>query len=60
MKNKIIAANFAVVWDSAIAKRKFAFAYSILRKYFFVSPIGFISQVMFIYRGRLNRKFFKA
>lgn len=58
MKNKIVAANFAVVWDSAIAKKKFAFANSILKKYFFVSPIGFISQVMFIYRGRLNRKFF--
>lgn len=59
MKNKIIATNFAVVWDSAIAKKKFAFANSILKKYIFVSPISFISQVMFIYRGRLSRKFFQ-
>ena len=59
MKNKIVAANFAVVWDSAISKKKFAFANSILKKYFFVSPIAFISQIMFIYRGRLSRKFFK-
>ena len=60
MKNKIIAANFAVVWDSAIALKKFAFANSILKKYFFVSPIGFISQVIFIYKGRLSRKFLKS
>ena len=57
IKNKIIAANFAVVWDSAVARKKFVFANSILKKYFFVSPKGFVSQVLFIYRGRLNRKF---
>jgi len=59
IKNSIIAANFAVVWDSAIAQKKFSFANSIIKKYFFVSPIGFISQVIFIYRGRLIRKFLK-
>lgn len=58
IKNRIIAENFAVVWDAAIARKKFGFAYSIFKKYFSISPYGFFSQVIFIYKGRIIRKLF--
>ena len=56
IKNKIISSNFAVVWDGAIASKNVKIAHNIFKKYFFISPIAFISQIIFIYKGRISRK----
>ena len=59
-KKAIIAANYAVVFDAAIASKKIAFAFKVFTEFFFVSPRYFISQLIFINKGRISRKLLKS
>lgn len=60
IKNKIIAANYAVVWDAAIVSGRVKLANEVFKKSFHLSPMSFISQIIFICKGRIIRKLLKA
>ena len=59
-RKAIIAANYAVVFDAAIASKKIAFAFKVFTEFFLVSPRYFISQLIFINKGRISRKLLKS
>lgn len=59
-RNKIVASNFAVVFDSAIASHNLRIAFNVLISYMGKSPISFFSQLLFINVSRFYRKFGKT
>lgn len=57
LKNKIIACNYAVIVDSAIANKKLKPALVLSLKYFPINPTSFITQLVLLAKDHLLRKF---
>lgn len=54
--NEIIAANYAGVFDAAIACKEWKKAWDVFRNYFPVAPLSFISQCWFLMKDHVRRK----
>lgn len=55
IRKRIIASNYAVVFYTHIASHDIRIALSLLYRKFFVHPIAFISQILFMLKGKTKR-----
>jgi len=55
-RNKIIANNYASVFVSYVAMHEYRLAYSLVCKYFLVSPVDFISYVLFFLKCQFLKR----
>ena len=56
-KRKIVANNYASLFVSYLVSRDFKYAFRMLRKYFFVSPLDFMSYLCFFIRNQIKKRF---
>ena len=56
LKNKIVAANYALCFYTFIAGKQYRLALEMFWKWFPVSPSGFISQILFLLKGKVYKQ----
>lgn len=56
-KKKIIANNYASLFVSYMVSRDFKCALRMLRKYFYISPLDFMSYMWFFTRNQIKKRF---
>lgn len=54
-KSQIIVSNYVVAFESALAYKDFKCAMQVFCHYFFKNPLAFVSQEIFIMKGRLKK-----